>query len=1089
MSWVRGGVQLAFVVLVGSDSVAVADGSILVRYVDEGPHAVEMCGSDLYRARDHVHGTADRSDSLDALMTRFAVQRVRPLMPARGEPGLEARRTELERRLRSTIADRRRVAPVARSASAEAAEAAAARSLRSFAHVYRIELAEDVDAEEAASAFASDPHVAWSQVDRTNVLDEFGPDPYLDSTGAWGQPYGDLWGLHRIRAPEAWSRSRGDEIVVAVVDSGLDRHHPDIADNVFVHPGEDLNGNGRPDEHEWNGIDDDGNGFIDDLVGFDFANSVDANGDGDYDDPGDVSDPDPFDDKGHGTHVAGTIAAVSGNAIGIAGVAPRARIMALKGFKATGGGSDATLWRAVIYAALNGADIVNNSWSCAQACPRNPLAEEVVRLVHALGVVIVTSAGNRQRDVVSFSPENMWQTITVGSSTVQDTFSSSFTNQGWLVDVLAPGGGPIDTPGVYVPRRNVLSLATSELSAAEEPFRVGDAYLRFSGTSMSAPHVAGVIALLRAAAPELGPDELRRAIRVSAHDLGEPGFDWAHGAGRVDAVAALDALPLPEMRLRVDTPRAGDWFHREDGDIVVGGSIEGEDFDRLEVFVGAGREPSAWLPISESTRVVEEGELARWRVAEAHDGIFVIRVIAHARDGRHYVEHVPISLESRRLTLISEPSDAPAERPAISGRRVIWQSRRGEGEDAFGRADYDLFMARFGSRASRRIVDGAGDQTWASVSGTGRAATLSWLHQAPGAPWPTPAACRFDPHVPCAPTLLAPQETLTTPPPALGNRVYWVDSSSGRLDLHACRFDRPGGPCHRIETGLAPARRGALDGDARSTLVWAALDERQRIAHCTVGSDGTCLERKLPEGVASYGRPGASGDLVAWIAVRFVGDRPLLACVAGPNDWDCDPIEIEPHATDDRIRVSGDLLVWEGARDDLAGDVYFCEFDRLRGECPVQRLTSELSVQRDAAVDGRRIVWSDERFGPGRIVGTRLPAWLPLPPPSRSGANPRRFVTWLDPAGLELDRVHVEFSGHAGIEAPLARARPIGRRGGLIRVLVETCPIHDEIDALPVLTLTAHMTNGLDTRVSMTVSEQRAHHPWSRRAGFCRPAH
>jgi len=134
----------------------------------------------------------------------------------------------------------------------------------------------------------------------------------MRSSNSWGQGYADLWGLKKINAAAAWDISQGEGTIVAVIDTGIDYNHEDIAANVWKNTAEIAG----------NGIDDDKNGYIDDTKGWDFA----------------YGDNNPIDGNGHGTHVAGTIAAVGNNAKGIIGVAPKAKVMAVKGLDDTGSG-------------------------------------------------------------------------------------------------------------------------------------------------------------------------------------------------------------------------------------------------------------------------------------------------------------------------------------------------------------------------------------------------------------------------------------------------------------------------------------------------------------------------------------------------------------------------------------------------------------------------------------------------------------------------------------------------------------------------------------------------------------------------------
>ncbi|GAB5389664.1 MAG: hypothetical protein Alpg2KO_26320 [Alphaproteobacteria bacterium] len=314
----------------------------------------------------------------------------------------------------------------------------------------------------------------------------------------------ELWGLNNtgqtggtpdadIDAFEAWEIASGEGVVVAVIDTGVDLDHEDLADNIWVNEGEIAG----------NGIDDDGNGYIDDVNGYDFHNS----------------DGDPDDDNGHGTHVSGTIAALRNNGIGVAGVAHDAEIMALKGLGSFSG-TDADIAEAIIYAVDNGADIVNMSLGGPGF---SQVLLDAVNYAGENDVLLVAAAGNDglNNDFFGNYPSNYAgdHMIAVASSTHNEVLSG-FSNTGLVsVDVAAPGS---------------LILSTTP----------GDDYQEFSGTSMATPHVAGIAALLMQEFPDYSAAEIRAQI-LNTVDL----FDSYAGAfqsqGRANAYTALTSEAPP----------------------------------------------------------------------------------------------------------------------------------------------------------------------------------------------------------------------------------------------------------------------------------------------------------------------------------------------------------------------------------------------------------------------------------------------------------------------------------------------------------------------------------------------------------------
>jgi subtilisin family serine protease len=411
-------------------------------------------------------------------------------------------------------------------------------------NIFVLELAEPMTAEELlglAGELAGTEWVVWAQPNFIYQLDSqplpaeaYVPNDRYVSTdrltwaqGAVSPDFPDLYGIRNVRAIEAWNTfdldgsgsfdpgepKPGEGIVVAVIDSGLDRTHPDIVGNVWSNPLEIAG----------NGIDDDGNDLIDDVNGWDFVND----------------DADPQDGHGHGTHVAGTVASVANNIEGVVGVAPFVKIMPLKGLGDSGTGPSTALAAAVEYAASMGADILSNSWG---ASVHDPLIEAAFITAEALGALSVAAAGNATQDVAAHTPAAYETTLAV-AAVDHDDVVASFSNFGLKIDVSAPG---VDT----------LSLnanAGANLTAQNKPHRVVDTdYLLGNGTSMACPHVSGAAAVLMT----WYPDETAREIwgrlggGATPIDALNPGFEGLLGAGRIDLLDSLTATPIPLLEIR-----------------------------------------------------------------------------------------------------------------------------------------------------------------------------------------------------------------------------------------------------------------------------------------------------------------------------------------------------------------------------------------------------------------------------------------------------------------------------------------------------------------------------------------------------------
>ncbi len=301
------------------------------------------------------------------------------------------------------------------------------------------------------------------------------------------------YGLNLCQANRAHDISTGDPSVpIGVIDTGTDMNHPDLEDNLWINPGEDLNGDGTIQNNERNDEDDDDNGYVDDFYGCDY-----------YSD-----DSNPDDRSGHGTHVSGICSAVTNNRTGVASVAYSCSIMPVR----TGHGLNVTHgYEGIEYAATMGAKVINCSWGGSQDAN---WARSVIQYAYDNDALVIASAGNEYSDEIEY-PAGYEHAVAVAATDNQD-HKPAFSNYGEWVDISAPGVDILST------------------------IRGGD-YGYMDGTSMSSPFTASVAALIRAAFPRLDVDNARRLLIDGADNIDDVNNQYRGrlGSGRINAYRSL----------------------------------------------------------------------------------------------------------------------------------------------------------------------------------------------------------------------------------------------------------------------------------------------------------------------------------------------------------------------------------------------------------------------------------------------------------------------------------------------------------------------------------------------------------------------
>ncbi len=396
-------------------------------------------------------------------------------------------------------------------------------SSEGLSNLQALDISGPLSVKEAIDELEQSPYVAYAEPNYIISLslpetEPAGPDDpgALSALSVPNDPkFGEQWGLANtgqtggmsgadIHAKEGWDTTTGsDSIVVAVIDTGVDYTHPDLAANIWTNSGEIPN----------NGIDDDGNGYIDDVHGYDFINN----------------DNDPMDDNGHGTHCAGVIGAVGNNGVGIAGLNWKVKIMPLKFLRADGNGDTAASLNAIAYARRMGADVISCSWGGTAK------SQALGDAIASTNILIPCAAGNAgsNNDITPHYPSGFDspQIISVAASDAKDGIPS-FSNYGAsTVDVAAPGDWIMST----------------------YPSSLGYPYVKMKGTSLATPHVAGLAALLLSKHPSMTPSALKAKIMETVDKLSAFNGKTVSG-GRINVQKALGGgssssgvVPLPGM--------------------------------------------------------------------------------------------------------------------------------------------------------------------------------------------------------------------------------------------------------------------------------------------------------------------------------------------------------------------------------------------------------------------------------------------------------------------------------------------------------------------------------------------------------------
>ncbi len=459
-----------------------APNEIIVKFRENAANTIE-------KELENPIGTLNSSPRLAQLNAKYRVRQIKPLVK---DFRTRHQRLQSLRKKRAdllTQKDKRILRRLQRTP--------AQGTVPNLERIYKIKLdcPTEQSLQEALDSYRNNPEVEYAELNYRASIESAPDDPL----------YHEQWSLSKINAADAWDIYTGNsKIIVAVLDTGVDYYHRDLAHNMWI----------NDEEYEGiEGVDDDDNGYIDDLYGYNFA----------------YKNNDPYDDHGHGTHCAGIIAAEGNNGLDISGICWNSRIMAIKAFNYDSGGYISDIVPGIFYAVENGADIISNSWTADPIDNEIKLLKEAFDYAYSQGVISVAAAGNDNLNEPR--PPGCYQNVIAVAATNSqdnrwiDNNTGDGSNYGEWVDIAAPGV-------------NILSLRAA--NGKYEGMTFFDHYNIYNtGTSMACPHVAGACALLLSANPTMKYRDIYNKL-IETVDPISSGI--CHSNGRINLAKVMQAV-------------------------------------------------------------------------------------------------------------------------------------------------------------------------------------------------------------------------------------------------------------------------------------------------------------------------------------------------------------------------------------------------------------------------------------------------------------------------------------------------------------------------------------------------------------------